>query len=339
MTSAALLCAAVPWAAAAPLNAVDEARRTASGLTVEATKLVRRTDPYMPGHFPGLPVYPGTFVVESVRQAVQLLARDHWGSSAYAVLRAVHTARFSAPLPAGDTLHLRATGTLGAGVPDLLRVEAWCRRGDGRTSATLRLGFRLRCGPGSRPAGSCQPPGGQGHPDSVLEYGDLLRVLPHRPPMLLVDRVLELGPGRRLTAEKEVRIEEPCYAELDERTPPGAFAYPPSLLLESFGQACAVLWSRSATADVGAGGVPVVVQARDCVFHSPVYPGDTVRHDVRIERLHAGAVTLSGTSRAGGRPVLAVGSALAVIRQATGLSGESDEKALPSPFGDPREKP
>ncbi|MFH8349172.1 3-hydroxyacyl-ACP dehydratase FabZ family protein [Streptomyces sp. NPDC018045] len=338
MTSVGLPATAAARGAALPWNALDEVR-CLPGLTVRATKVVRHRDPYLSGHFPGFPLYPGTFVLEAVRQAVHALVRHHWGPAARTVLSAVRSARFTAPLPAGDTLRLSATGTLHADAPDLLRIDARCRRRDGRQSAALRLDFCLRSPPGPRPAAPCSHPGGAEPRGTVLAYRDLMDVLPHRHPALLVDRVVALGPGRRLTAEKTVDRGEPCYAGLDGRTAPDGFAYPPSLLFESFGQAGAVLWLRSGAPDDRARGVPVLGHLRACTFHRPVFPGETVRHEVCVEHARGAAVTLSGTSRVDGRRVLSVGFALAVVRPVSVLTGGRRTVAALPPPDDPRETP
>ena len=117
----------------APLHAVEDVRVATvdNRFVVHASKRVDPGDPYMEGHFPSLVIYPGVFIVETVRQAVALAL----GSPAE--IRRLRSVRFLAPLFANDTLTLEATVRTGPGT--LLEVDARCRRGDGRLAARLKV--------------------------------------------------------------------------------------------------------------------------------------------------------------------------------------------------------
>jgi 3-hydroxyacyl-[acyl-carrier-protein] dehydratase len=118
---------------AAPLRAVQDVRVAVADdrFVVRASKRIDAGDPYMEGHFPSLVVYPGVFIVETLRQAVALAVG---GPAEIARLRSV---RFLAPLFADDTLTLEATVRPGPGAT--LEVDARCHRGDGRMAARLKL--------------------------------------------------------------------------------------------------------------------------------------------------------------------------------------------------------
>jgi 3-hydroxyacyl-[acyl-carrier-protein] dehydratase len=118
---------------AAPLRAVDDIRVATAGdrLLVHASKRIDAGAPYMEGHFPSLVIYPGVFIVETVRQAVALAV----GSPADIVR--LMSVRFLAPLFEDDTLTLEATVRIGPG--GRLAADAQCQRGDGRQAARLRL--------------------------------------------------------------------------------------------------------------------------------------------------------------------------------------------------------
>lgn len=90
-----------------PLHAVDEvvAECGAIGWTLRARKVIDDHDPYLAGHFPNATVYPGVFVVESVRQAVSE------GVGAPCDIVSVRSARFLMPLVTGDVMVLEATAT------------------------------------------------------------------------------------------------------------------------------------------------------------------------------------------------------------------------------------
>ncbi|HEV8562019.1 MAG TPA: hypothetical protein VGR06_37335 [Actinophytocola sp.] len=90
---------------AAPLRAVDEVTvdRLEYGWRIRASKAISVTDPYMEGHFPHATIYPGVFVLESLRQAVS----DGLGVSCE--VEHVGSARFLLPLVSGDTMLIDAT--------------------------------------------------------------------------------------------------------------------------------------------------------------------------------------------------------------------------------------
>lgn len=149
----------------------------------------------------------------------------------------------------------------------------------------------------------------------MLEHAELTRYLPHRYPALQVDRVLELEPGRRIVAVKAVTGAEPCYADLAEGLPVAAYAFPATLLLESLGQAGAVLWRYTAALDGGIGtGTLVFGAARDFVVTGAALPGDVLRHEVAVETAKREYAVLSGQTWVGARRVATLGSMLAVLR-------------------------
>ncbi|MEV7085121.1 beta-hydroxyacyl-ACP dehydratase [Streptomyces sp. NPDC093085] len=154
-----------------------------------------------------------------------------------------------------------------------------------------------------------------------LEHTDIRRILPHRHPVLLVDRVLELEPGVRIVATKAVTGSEPCYAGLAEDLPATAYAYPVSLLVESFGQSGAVLWLRSAApAGRPVEGTLIFGSARDVTITGSAYPGDVLRHVVEIDRIIGDNAFMRGEVWVGDTRIATLGSVLAVVRDGTALT-------------------
>lgn len=109
-------------------------------------------------------------------------------------------------------------------------------------------------------------------PRRGLEAADIAGILPHRPPLLLVDRVLETEPGVSLRAQKIVTASEPWVAA--HFPPPGRPVMPGVLILEALAQASALLVHATEpfppTAPMALLGVD---RAR---FHRPVVPGETL---------------------------------------------------------------
>ena len=97
---------------------------------------VKRTDPYLHGHFPGLLIWPGVFIVECARQLVLLGMKDEVGPLE---LASVRMARFVMPLVEDDVMRIQLdlTGSAEAG----FSAHGWCTHLDGRRSAQLKLGF------------------------------------------------------------------------------------------------------------------------------------------------------------------------------------------------------
>jgi 3-hydroxyacyl-[acyl-carrier-protein] dehydratase len=153
-----------------------------------------------------------------------------------------------------------------------------------------------------------------------LSASEIRGILPHRFPIALVDRVLELVAGASLRAIKCVTANEPCFAALDDDVPDVAWAYPQTLMIESFLQAAGILLTCSLQQQ--APGEPAVLLfggLSDCVFHDSAQPGDTLEHIVRLERMFAGSAVVSGQTSIGGRVVMTLGQAVVVLRPARAL--------------------
>jgi 3-hydroxyacyl-[acyl-carrier-protein] dehydratase len=138
-------------------------------------------------------------------------------------------------------------------------------------------------------------------------------LLPHRYPMLLVDRVVDLVPGERITAVKAVTLNEPWYADLTPDTP---LDYPSPLLVESWGQSAGLLATSSP--DIGApeGQIMLFGSVADAEFHLPVLPGDVIEHRVRISRALTDSVVFEGSSHRGDETVMTVTRMVMAFRPA-----------------------
>lgn len=148
---------------------------------------------------------------------------------------------------------------------------------------------------------------------NTLDFAQIRRTLPHGPEMVLLDRVEFLKPAVEICAIKAISGAEPCYFGLGSQATIEDYAYPASLVLESFGQAAAMLWLHS-TVVIQPDQVLMFVAARDCVLFGHAYPGDVLRHFARLEHRSDGAAFVSGhTSLASGR-IASYGSLTAVVR-------------------------
>ena len=111
-------------------------------------------------------------------------------------------------------------------------------------------------------------------PLQTMDILGILKRLPHRYPFLLVDRVIEVEPGQRLVALKNVTINEPFF----QGHFPGEPVMPGVLILEALAQAGGLLIGLSRENDPGLFLLASIRQAR---FRRPVRPGDQLRLEIK----------------------------------------------------------
>ena len=109
-----------------------------------------------------------------------------------------------------------------------------------------------------------------------------MRILPHRYPFLLVDRVIEVDPDKRIVALKNVSINEPFFSGHF----PGAPVMPGVLTIESMAQAGAILGLLEKNADLGKTLV-YFLGIDEAKFRRPIVPGDQMRIVVEVVRRKA----------------------------------------------------
>lgn len=114
-----------------------------------------------------------------------------------------------------------------------------------------------------------------------LDYAAIERILPHRYPFLLVDRIQELAPDRRIVGLKNVTINEPFF----QGHFPGRPVMPGVLILEAMSQVGAILALRS----MGHAMRPVVYLTGidGAKFRKPVVPGDRLRFEIDVVKKRA----------------------------------------------------
>ncbi len=118
----------------------------------------------------------------------------------------------------------------------------------------------------------------------MMDLVEIQKLLPHRYPFLLVDRVVEIIPGQKLLGYKNVTINEPFFAGHF----PGHPVMPGVLILESLAQACAILAYKSADLDPTR-EVSYLMAIDGAKFRKPVVPGDRLDLEVSVLK-HKGAV-------------------------------------------------
>ena len=115
-------------------------------------------------------------------------------------------------------------------------------------------------------------------PALPLEAADIMRILPHRYPFLLVDRVVELEAGTRAVAIKAVTANEPQFTGHF----PGRPIMPGVLMVEALAQTAGI---AVLTLPEYRGKVGLFAGIDACRFRRLVVPGDTLRMEVTVEKL------------------------------------------------------
>ncbi|MGW7097578.1 3-hydroxyacyl-ACP dehydratase FabZ family protein [Streptomyces sp. NPDC054874] len=254
-------------------------------------------EPVFAGHYPDFPIFPGVCVVECAHLSALATAPEP------VELSAVRSARFTGPAFPGDTLDFRLDWRRKDG-GWLVSVTAVTERGD---AAAMRLRYRGAGTPPEAPAAEDAPGPVPGRANAGLP--EVMSLLPHRYPMLLVDRITALRPGERITAVKAVTHNEPWYAG---SVPGQELAYPASLLVESWGQSAGLL--ASAAAPDARESVMLFGSVANAVFHRPVLAGDLVEHRVTLTRSLGDSVIFEGESRTSAGPVMSVGQMVMAFR-------------------------
>ena len=135
---------------------------------------------------------------------------------------------------------------------------------------------------------------------------DILAILPHRPPFLFVDRVIQLIPDKRIVAERELRPDEPHFAGHFPSRP----IMPGVLVTDALAQTSGLLWGLSKV--VRNNGTPekpeiFFLASVSMKYTSPAAPGETLRlfaeADRVFDRLHTYSVEATS-----GRLVIAKGT-------------------------------
>ncbi|HYN23062.1 MAG TPA: 3-hydroxyacyl-ACP dehydratase FabZ [Thermoanaerobaculia bacterium] len=125
-------------------------------------------------------------------------------------------------------------------------------------------------------------------PTPKMDIEWILSVLPHRYPILLVDRVLEIEPKKRIVAIKNVTINEPYFMGHF----PGRPVVPGVLLVEGLAQAGGLLLLQ----DIPDREKKLIyfMGIEEAKFRRPVVPGDQVRYELEVLRLRSSYAKLAG---------------------------------------------
>ncbi len=128
--------------------------------------------------------------------------------------------------------------------------------------------------------------------DGTIDIQGILDILPHRYPLLLIDRVLEIQAGKSIVAIKNVSANEPFF----QGHWPGRPIMPGVLILEAMAQAGGVL--VASTMD-RSGRVAMLASVHKVKLRRPVVPGDQLRLEMNAERIKQNSGAVYGIAKVG----------------------------------------
>ena len=128
-----------------------------------------------------------------------------------------------------------------------------------------------------------------------MDIRQILDYLPHRYPLLLVDKVLTCEPGKSIVAIKNVTINEPFFVGHFPHHP----VMPGVLIIEALAQAAAILTFMTHGHKVDENSVYYFVGIDRARFKKPVMPGDTLELNAEIKRFTRGIWWFSARARVG----------------------------------------
>lgn len=135
------------------------------------------------------------------------------------------------------------------------------------------------------------------NPERVIEIEEIMSLLPHRYPFLLVDRVIDWEEGKWLRAIKNVTFNESCFMGHFPNKP----IFPGVLILEAMAQATGVLAFK--THKLPDNELYYFAAVDNARFKKPVVPGDTMVIEVEFKKERRGVASFSGKAFVDGKLV------------------------------------
>jgi 3-hydroxyacyl-[acyl-carrier-protein] dehydratase len=133
----------------------------------------------------------------------------------------------------------------------------------------------------------------------TMDIQAILEHLPHRYPFLLVDRVLECEPGKRLKAIKNVSVNEPMFTGHFPERP----IFPGVLIMEALAQATGILAFRSTGKKPDGTSLYYFAGIDSCRFKQPVVPGDQLVLEVEVLKAKRGIWKFNAEAKVDGKVV------------------------------------
>ncbi len=130
----------------------------------------------------------------------------------------------------------------------------------------------------------------------MMNIKEIMSIIPHRPPFLLIDKVLDFESGKRITAIKNVTMNEPFFVGHF----PGEPVMPGVLIVEAMAQAGAVILL---SLEQFKGKIAYFGAINNAKFRGVVTPGDTLKIEVEITKIRKSAGIGMGIAYVGDKKV------------------------------------
>ena len=131
----------------------------------------------------------------------------------------------------------------------------------------------------------------------MMDINEIQSIIPHRYPFLLIDRIVEIEPLKRIVAIKNVTINEPFF----QGHFPGAPIVPGVIIIEAMAQAGAVLLFSEVKDRENK--LLLFTSIEEAKFRKPVGPGDQLRLELSVIKYKMGYAKLRGEARVDGQLV------------------------------------
>ena len=123
--------------------------------------------------------------------------------------------------------------------------------------------------------------------ETIYSSKDILEILPHRFPFILVDRIVECNDTDWIVGIKNVAANEPCF----QGHFPGMPIFPGVLQLEAMAQTAGILLNKVLKSE---GKISYYLGVDNAKFRRMVVPGDQVRMEIKLLRLRMGMAKVAG---------------------------------------------
>ena len=131
--------------------------------------------------------------------------------------------------------------------------------------------------------------------ETIHDVRDIMGLLPHRYPFILVDRIIEMEPEKRIVGLKNVTINEPFF----QGHFPGAPVMPGVLIIEAMAQVGGVL-AYASLAKQGKKGLIYFMGIDNARFRKPVVPGDQITMELTVLKKRGEVFRMSGKATVDG---------------------------------------
>jgi beta-hydroxyacyl-ACP dehydratase FabZ len=153
----------------------------------------------------------------------------------------------------------------------------------------------------------------------IFDATEIQRIIPHRPPFLFVDKVIEFEPRKRIVGIKQVTVNEAFFRGHFPEKP----VMPGVLIIEALAQVGAILALKEFSDRENK--IPFFSGIELARFRHPVFPGDTLWLEVAAMRTGTRIQKMRGEAKVEGR-IVAEAEIMCVIRELNPYEGKAQEQ-------------